>query len=1025
MNISDLHSAKALKFKLRADKEQEQGLKDAVVTIEKTGGSLEFLVKTRDGKADLFTAEKKTARDINELLEIESNHGYRNLFVVEGVCQINNESYIEIQSYTFASITSYETPITIQAPQIISEKNDVDKLYNIFVYNGIGMPAIFALRYKDKKKTDVRLIAGNKFLNIKNTPRGFIIEKIDSRRDRTLLPIDIYLAPKIEFVPESIRAGNNEMFAKDLDTFSNAASYFSRWEAYNELAKKELTARSEEFGKVPYTRYERQTTEGGYKFKFYIDDEIDKSYFGDTIGVHNADEDHNGNKRDVWVGKITKISNDKVETLLERDVIVNIPASGKLVLSQIGDKAIIKRREKAKDRMVRLRSPIKYLVPLIEEGASEFSSESNWTDNKPITAELEKNFKPAKELNSQQKKALELAINTPDIALIQGPPGTGKTTVIKAICERFREIFERDNKGERPTILISSFQNDAVDNAVSNPIPGELPAYRIGKKREEFFKKIIDDWVEKVEAELAQRIGNDKHLELSKKRKELSDEYFAYKHTGEKPADGIKLIERYLSIPGIKYSESLKESANKIIVKYRQHGNPAAAVNDDPFLVYLKEQRLTKKSFNDDGDKKVKKLRAYLRIRNDLNIEQTFMDAINAAADNGIDDDNIFEKYKESVNALIKKYIPSVDQCNPVKTNQIDECIQELAIAFHNGRLNVTDNLDTKKALIIVEFLDRFKDEAESLIGKYSLTTAATCQLSMPLFGQIDNSYDMVIVDEAARAIPLDLFIPMSMGKKIILVGDHKQLPHMLEPELLKLIKDDPKYKDLPQLDMSLFERLFTMFNSGIRPKSILLDTQYRMHPDICQFVSEAFYEGRLKSGLTAEDRVIPQNIFGGKALVYVNVSKNHGSEQGYMSKYRVSEAGYIANDIRNLLNICPDKTVGVITFYSAQVNKLETEIRDVLNDNQYLKVELGTVDAFQGKEFDYVFLSCVRSNNETDEKKSIGFLVKENRICVALSRAKYQLAIYGDAQTINAVKCFKLLYEKCRNGNEGYYREY
>jgi superfamily I DNA and/or RNA helicase len=1021
MNISGLHSAKGLKFKLRAD--IMPGLKDAVVTIDKTDNSLEFFVKTRNGNADLFTAEKKTAWNINELLEIENNHGYRNLFVVEDMYPVNNEYCIEVQGYTFASITDYTTPITIQVPE--NFKYDTNILYDMFVYNGIGMPAIFALRYKNKKKTDIRLIAGNKFLNIKNTSRGFIIEKIDSRRDRTILPIDIYLAPKIEFVPESTKAGNNELFAKDLDTFSNAASYFSRWEAYNELTKKEIIARSEEFGKAPYTRYERHTTEGGYKFTFYINDEIDKSYLGETIGVFNAAVDHKGNQRDVRVGKINKIYKDKIETFLERDDIVDIPVSGTLVLSQTGDMSIIKRREKAKNRMVSLKSPIKYIVPLIEKGASEFSSESNWTNNKSITAELEKNFKQAKKLNKRQKDALELAINTPDIALIQGPPGTGKTTVIKAICERFREIFEKENNGERPTILISSFQNEAVDNAVSNPIPGELPAYRIGKKREESFKKITEDWVEKVETELVQRINNNKLFEFGGISSRLSDTYFVYKHTGEKPTDGIKLINEYLSIPGIKYPEPLKETANKIIAKYQQHGNSPVVINDDPFFICLKEQRLTKESFNDDGYEKVKKLRAHLKIRSDLNIEKTYIDAINAAADNGISDNNIFEKYKKAVNALIKIYIPASDQFNPVKTNQIDKCLQELALAFYNGRLNASDNLDDKKALIIGEFLDRFKDEADTLIGKYSLTTAATCQLSMPLFGQNDPSYDMVIVDEAARAIPLDLFIPMSMGRKIILVGDHKQLPHMLEPEVLKLIMDDPQYKDLPQLDISLFERLFTMFNSGIRPKSILLDTQYRMHPDICQFVSEAFYEDKLKSGISAEDRVIPQDIFGGRALVYVNVSRNKGVEEGRMSKSRVYEARYIAKDINKLLDICPDKTVGVITFYSAQVNILEEEIRKVLNDNQYSKVELGTVDAFQGKEFDYVFLSCVRSNTETEEKKSIGFLVKENRICVALSRAKYQLAIYGDAQTINAVKCFKLLYEKCKNRNEGYYYEY
>jgi superfamily I DNA and/or RNA helicase len=385
----------------------------------------------------------------------------------------------------------------------------------------------------------------------------------------------------------------------------------------------------------------------------------------------------------------------------------------------------------------------------------------------------------------------------------------------------------------------------------------------------------------------------------------------------------------------------------------------------------------------------------------------------------------MFKAYIESIKTLIKKYVPESERSNTVKTNQIDKCIQELAIAFYNERLNTTDNLEDKKAIVIGEFLERFENDAETLIDKYSLTTAATCQQSMPLYSRNEESYDMVIVDEAARATPLDLFIPMSMGRKIILVGDHKQLPHMLEPDVLKLILDDPQYKDLPQLDISLFERLFSMFDSGIRPKAIPLDTQYRMHPDICSFVSEAFYDNRLKSGITAEDRVVPQEIFDGKALAYINVTKNQGVEHGRASKARSAEVNRIAEDIKKLLDKCPDITIGVITFYSAQRDELTNKIKEVLNDNQYSRVEIGTVDAFQGKEFDYVFLSCVRSNNHKEEKHSVGFLVKPNRICVALSRAKHQLAVYADAETINKVECFKLLYKKCRENKEGYYHEY
>jgi superfamily I DNA and/or RNA helicase len=294
------------------------------------------------------------------------------------------------------------------------------------------------------------------------------------------------------------------------------------------------------------------------------------------------------------------------------------------------------------------------------------------------------------------------------------------------------------------------------------------------------------------------------------------------------------------------------------------------------------------------------------------------------------------------------------------------------------------------------------------------------------LSGNNDESYDLVIVDEAARATPLDLFIPMSMGRKIILVGDHKQLPHMLEPDVLKLILEDPQYKDLPGLEISLFERLYDMFSKGTKPKALLLDTQYRMHPDICAFVSEAFYNNELKSAVISGERLIPQELFDGKALAYINVSKNRGGEHGGISKSRPEEAAIIAKDVKKVLSKCPEKTIGVITFYSAQRDMIKDELTKELNSEQMGKIEYETVDAFQGKEFDYTFLSCVRSNDyKDDEKKSVGFLVKPNRICVALSRAKYQLSVYGDSETINAVPCFKLLFTKCKDKGEGYYHEY
>ena len=197
-------------------------------------------------------------------------------------------------------------------------------------------------------------------------------------------------------------------------------------------------------------------------------------------------EKHTRHKRQIGVGQIKRIDGKRIMTFLEAsDNTDLIPNKGVLKLYTAGDRYIMARRLAARERMVQHRSPIKSLVALIEAGVSGVELMNTWGTHKGVTDELRRNFKRANDLNPEQIAALEMAINTPDIALIQGPPGTGKTTVIKAIAERFREIFEAEEKRlqkanpdhslRSPKILITSFQNEAVDNAISTPLPGDIP----------------------------------------------------------------------------------------------------------------------------------------------------------------------------------------------------------------------------------------------------------------------------------------------------------------------------------------------------------------------------------------------------------------------------------------------------------------------------------------------------------------------------------------------------------------------
>jgi superfamily I DNA and/or RNA helicase len=152
-------------------------------------------------------------------------------------------------------------------------------------------------------------------------------------------------------------------------------------------------------------------------------------------------------------------------------------------------------------------------------------------------------------------------------------------------------------------------------------------------------------------------------------------------------------------------------------------------------------------------------------------------------------------------------------------------------------------------------------------------------------------SFDTVVVDEAARANPLDLMIPMAMAqRRIVLVGDHLQLPHMLEPHVESELKEQEELGAVEQelLKTSLFEHLHKLFlklEKGGGPKRVvMLDTQFRMHPLLGRFVSQEFYERRgfdpISSGLPADNFEHDISGYEGCVATWIDIPKQEGTEQ-------------------------------------------------------------------------------------------------------------------------------------------------
>ena len=256
------------------------------------------------------------------------------------------------------------------------------------------------------------------------------------------------------------------------------------------------------------------------------------------------------------------------------------------------------------------------------------------------------------------------------------------------------------------------------------------------------------------------------------------------------------------------------------------------------------------------------------------------------------------------------------------------------------------------------------------------------------------NEFDLAIFDEATQANIPSTLIPFVCSEKLVLAGDHKQLPPYKSTEA----------ENRP-IHVSLFEHLLDVYDSGIHT---ILRRQYRMNDQIVDFPNEAFYDGKLQSGEENANWTVPDE----KPLIAVNVAGEE--EASGHSKKNLREARVVAKRIESLRsNGVPMSDIGVITAYRGQIRP----IKEILDDHvdgrtQYIKVD--TIDSFQGSEREAIVVSFVRSNPDGNS----GFLTLPDegprRLNVALTRAKKHLSLVGDFETLGKTPSHKNDSETC-----------
>ncbi|CAF1514128.1 unnamed protein product [Adineta ricciae] len=262
--------------------------------------------------------------------------------------------------------------------------------------------------------------------------------------------------------------------------------------------------------------------------------------------------------------------------------------------------------------------------------------------------------------------------------------------------------------------------------------------------------------------------------------------------------------------------------------------------------------------------------------------------------------------------------------------------------------------------------------------------------------------FPFILIDEASQITEPNILISLvRITDQIVLVGDQKQLPPII------------KMTDAKQLlERSFFQRLL----ENLRISSIMLDTQYRMHPSLIDFPSRMFYKNLLRSGVTTKDRPTPKEIqfIDQKIpLMFVDVDKGIETLQG-SNIYNKREVEMVCQTIQTLLpSQKPDLSpmdIGVITPYTKQVK----EIAEKLLNKTPKGVEVRTVDGFQGREKEIILISLVRSNDENE----IGFLTSEQRMNVLLTRAKRAMIVFGNRKTLMSNSVWKQWIESVPNIN-------
>ena len=352
-----------------------------------------------------------------------------------------------------------------------------------------------------------------------------------------------------------------------------------------------------------------------------------------------------------------------------------------------------------------------------------------------------------------------------------------------------------------------------------------------------------------------------------------------------------------------------------------------------------------------------------------------------------------------ALSGLVEKYADETVRCG--NGNKVSARFQNLRL--QNRCQDYLNRLKDRKADFEKEFYNKWEETilsndeydyspvlCELVIRSHRLIGATCVGLAKKNIGLERTEFDLLIIDEAGKALPAELLIPLVRAKKAVIIGDQRQLPPVINPILYDEEKIDLEERAISENDLfchSFFERLY---DNAPESCKVMLDTQFRMPAVIGTAISKLFYDCKLKNGNGTEERT---PVLFESNLTFIDFDGNSAyHEQKNISKQLTNEAEANAavSLVMRIRELNKDVKIAVITPYKGQKHLISNLLIKSGVHFQLDNIYVDTIDSFQGSEAEVVLFCTTRAITPTL------FFKDTRRLNVALSRAKKELIILG-----------------------------